>query len=915
MDDYEVTIDDQTSDLLQKLINVPEDPQLIAQLIDIEPDSFRSFLRFAGESANSEALQLLKASESLYKLDNNPIPGVLSEIALQSGFEILDTVAFRAKSAVFQTIPNSLDQRVCEYLKDKYPSGLYSHQSTSIQLGLENRDVCIATPTASGKSLVFMTLAAHSLLTNPNASVLALYPSKALIQDQLNKWKSVLAPLGLELGYIDGAVPVDQRSSIVSRHRMLVMTPDVTHAWMMSHLNDTAVRRFVTNLRLLVLDETHVYDGVFGTNMAYFLRRLQAISPVKQIISSTATIGEPASFLENLTGRRPIVVDPEADGSAVPSKTVLLGRPETGKQFEKIVTLLRRVSNSGLGRFLAFADSRRMVEQIVAATTRSATSDDDDEPGDDSALETSGLGPALARVLPFRAGYEEDDRKAIQRALSQGSLAGVVSTSALELGLDIGEIDVVLLLGTPPSVKAFRQRLGRAGRKNAGVCLLIDDKGLITSELGGLGTYLKKPPEKSWLYLGNRYLQYANALCAAAEANALPSNIEPFKTLPSEFVKFFENEVNPTDAIPDELYPLKQRAQAGPHYEFPLRSGVEKNFSVRLQRGPEHDRLGTLSYSQALREAYPGAIYHYMARPYRVFQFKYKTGEIFVRRERRYTTRPIIQNMVFPKFQGGLLSLSHSSDGFISEAELQVSERVTGFIEQRGANKSTHEYVPTSPFAQRPIIRFFETTGVCWSFKDRNLSAEMIAVALRDAFCSLCGIETRDLGIGTFFSTTSPLSGEKSQGISIYDAASGSLRLTQQLIERFPEVLDLAATLAEAEEPRNASLIRSISELKDTVNGLQPASADPLTTDLAVDSDWVTVIAAGEQAMCRLASGAMESVTVLGFRYTPQGLMYELSSPKSDVSWMVKASTVVPINGVSKLVEANLMTGELRDFA
>jgi len=913
MDDYEIEIDDQTSDLLHTLVNTPQDAQMIARVVDIEPDLFRTFLRFAGESANTEALELLKASESLHRLNNNSISDALSAIAVQSGFDIVDSVAFRSKSPTYRTIPDSLDQRVREHLREKYPRGLYSHQSKSIQLGLENNDVCIATPTASGKSLVFMALAAHLLLSNSNASVLALYPSKALIQDQLNKWRALLVPLGIELGYIDGAVPVDQRANIVSRHRILVMTPDVTHAWMLSRLNEPAVRKFVTNLQLLILDETHVYDGVFGTNMAYFLRRLQAISPLKQVISSTATIGEPASFLENLTGRRPMVVDSEADGSAVPQKTVLLAHPTAGKQFEKIVTLLRRVSNSSLGRFLAFADSRKMVEQIVAATTRSANSDEDEDAGDDS-LDTSEFSPTLARVLPYRAGYEEDDRKAIQSALSQGSLAGVVSTSALELGLDIGEIDVVLLLGTPPSVKAFRQRLGRAGRQKAGVCLLVDDKGLITSEVGGLSAYLHKPPETSWLYLGNRYLQYANALCAATEANALPSNIAPYKTLPPDFVKFFENEVNPTEAVPDELYPLKQRAQAGPHYEFPLRSGVEKNFSVRFQKGPEHDRLGTLSYSQALREAYPGAIYLYMARPYRVFQFKYKTGEIFVRREKRYTTRPIIQNMVFPKFQGGLLSVSHSSEGFISEAELQVSERVTGFIEQRGANKSTHEYEPTSPFAQRPIIRFFETTGVCWSFKDRNLSVETVAVALRDAFCSLCGIESRDLGIGTFFSNSSPLGSEKCQGISIYDAASGSLRLTQQLMERFSEVVDLASTLARAEEPRNASLIRSLTELSLKVEGLEIASSEPLNSTIETDSEWVTVIAAGEQAMCRLSSGAMESVKVLGFRYTPQGLMYELSSPKREVSWMVKAATVVPINGISKLIEANLMTGDQRDL-
>jgi DEAD/DEAH box helicase domain-containing protein len=911
MDDYEINIDDRTWNMLQKLVNTPEDPRLIAQIADIDPDEFRAFLRFAGEVTDSQALEVLKASESLSRLASSEISNELSSLAMQSGFEVIETAELRSQSASYQAIPNSLDKRIREHLRTTYPRGLYSHQSKSIELGLANNDVCISTPTASGKSLVFMALAAHTLLNDTNACVLAFYPSKALIQDQLNKWRAMLAPLDIDLGYIDGAVSVDQRANIVSRHRMLVMTPDVTHAWMLSHLNDVAVRKFVTNLRMLILDETHVYDGVFGTNMAYFMRRLQAISPLSQVISSTATIGEPAAFLENLTGRRPHVVDSDADGSAIPQKTIFLARPEFGKPFEKSVNLLRRVSNSNLGRFLAFADSRKMVEQIVAATTRSANSD---EEADDSSTDDFDAVSSLSKVLPYRAGYEEDDRKAIQQALSQGTLSGVVSTSALELGLDIGEIDVVILLGSPPSVKAFRQRLGRAGRQKAGVCLLIDDKGLISSELGGLKAYLQKPPETSWLYLDNRYLQYANALCAAAEANATRLNTVPFKSLPSNFLRLFENEVNPTEAVPDELYPLKQRAQAGPHYEFPLRSGVEKNFSVRFHRGPEQDRLGTLSYSQALREAYPGAIYHYMARPYRVFQFKYKTGEIFVRREKRYTTRPIIQNMVFPKFQGGLLSLSQSDDGFISETELQVSERVTGFIEQRGSSKNTHEYSPTSPFAQRPINRFFETTGVCWSFKNRSLSAETIAISIRDAFCSLCGIESRDLGIGTFHSNVSPVGTGKCQGISIYDAASGSLRLTQQLIDRFSEVVDLAVKLAETEEPKQLALLRGLAELASGVAKVKKPTSDPLAIEVQANSEWVTVIAAGQPAMCRLSSGAMESVEVLGFRYTPQGLMYELSSSKKEVTWMVKAATVVPINGVTQLIEANLITGDVRDL-
>jgi DEAD/DEAH box helicase domain-containing protein len=399
------------------------------------------------------------------------------------------------------------------------------------------------------------------------------------------------------------------------------MTPDVAHAWLMSHLQQREVRGFLARLRLLILDEAHVYDGVFGTNMAYFIRRLLAVSGVERVIASTATIGEPGNFLERLTGRHPVVLDQEDDGAMSPRKTILLARLGSGNPFDRLVNLVLHVARAGMSRFLAFGDSRKMVEQLVAIAERSVSKEpesSEEETGvEDNWLPEHRATSGQLRILPYRAGYEKGDRQGIQKSLMRGDLAGVVSTSALELGLDIGEIDIVLLLSAPPSVKAFWQRLGRAGRKNNGLCLLVDDSGIITSSSTGLRGYLQKAPEPGWLYLENQYIQYSHALCAAAEASEAGKGQytkTPFQSLPTNFTRFLENELNPTENVPDELYPLKQRAQAGPHSEFPLRSGIEKNFNVCEPRGPLNCRLGNLAYSQAFREAYPGAIYYYMAR-------------------------------------------------------------------------------------------------------------------------------------------------------------------------------------------------------------------------------------------------------------------------------------------------------------
>lgn len=847
-----------------------------------------------------------------------PLSAQLKLLAEQSGFEILDEVGLPEQMPKYAPVPSDIHPEIRDVLNDLYPKGLYSHQAQGLRLVLDGHDLCLATPTASGKSLVFMTATADRLKRDPEARSLALYPAKALIQDQLAKWKSALEPLSVIPGYIDGAVPTAERPLILERHRVVLMTPDVAHAWLMSHLQQREVRGFLARLRLLILDEAHVYDGVFGTNMAYFIRRLLAVSGVECVISSTATIGEPGDFLERLTGRRPSVLDQEDDGAVSPRKTILLARPGSGNPFDRLVDLVLHIARAGMSRFLAFGDSRKMVEQLVAIAERSVSKEpegpDEEAEVEDTWLQEHRAASGQLRILPYRAGYEEEDRQEIQKSLMRGDLAGVVSTSALELGLDIGEIDIVLLLSTPPSVKAFWQRLGRAGRKNDGWCLLVDDGGIITSYPTGLRGYLQRAPEPGWLYLENQYIQYSHALCAAVEASEAGKGqytTMPFQSLPTDFTRFLENELNPTESVPGELYPLKQRAQAGPHYEFPLRSGIEKNFNVREARGPLESRLGTLSYSQALREAYPGAIYYYMARPYRVYQFNYRTGDIRVTRERRWTTQPILQNMVFPKFPGGVLSLRRSDTGFVTEAEVQVSERVVGFTEQRGPNKIPNPYGQGSPYAQRPVSRFFETTGVCWYFPHRVVLSEGVAQCVLTAFCAVCGIQERDLGIGTFHAKPSSVWDSQCQGVCIYDAVHGSLRLTKQLAERLAEVLDAAIRLTEMLEPRDAALEANLALLKEFVSATNPSAVSVVERPFETTGDWVTVIAPGQQAI-HLEENGSEEVQVVTFRYTPQGLMYQLVSPRSDVTWMVKASSVIPIHGVTELLETNLMTGETR---
>ena len=851
--------------------------------------------------------------------------GEITEILTKAGLPPTESVTIPAKVAQFGAAPSRLAPALADVLHEHLPNGLYSHQAMAIEALVGGADVCISTQTASGKSLIFMAAAAEIILARPANRVLALYPAKALIQDQLEKWRSFLAPFNATVAFIDGSVPVASRPEILRKNQVIAMTPDVAHAWLMSHTGTAECARFLADLRLLVLDEAHVYDGAFGTNMAYFLRRLTLAASQFRIVCSTATVGEPKEFMRQLTGRDMLIVDSSHDTSAVAEKTLLLCPSSRKGGFDKTVQLLGGLADYGKARFLAFGDSRKAVERIVGAILRRQSKTEDEADGNEDADPPEDLStwPPLENVLPYRAGYENEDRSTIQRSITNGSLAGVVSTSALELGLDIGDLDVVVLLNTPDTIKSFRQRIGRAGRRREAVCILIDEDG----QMSPLPQYAEREPEPSWLYLENRYIQYANALCAAVELQArgvkTTSGLN-FPWLPDAFARLVENELNPTEAIEEELYDLKQRAQGNPHYEFPIRSAAEPNFDVE---GPRGLKLGNLSYGQALREAYPGAIYYYMARPFRILALDYKKGRIRAQYARHFTTRPISDTMAFPDFKNGIVTAWKSSEGFLAEVELQVSERIKGFTEQRGQTKTAYEYGPTSHYSQRPLLRSFRTTGVCWAFPTQLDRSEKLADLMLQAFAYTCGIQERDLGIALFHANEGPFSIEQAKGMVIFDATNGSLRLTERLGRQFAEVV--AAALAQAQPGSDEE--RDLLALRGAASALEPAAAQPQAERIVSDGDTIAVIDRNQQALYNSADGPLE-VTVLDFRYTPNGLMYQLEPIKpagkaivfengkhhaerkvverAPGKWMVLASAVMPLVGSTNMVRYNVITGE-----
>lgn len=490
---------------------------------------------------------------------------------------------------------------------------LWSHQSIGLTEVADGKNVVVSTATASGKSLIFMTPIVHEALTGAGKALI-FYPQKALGGDQYLRIRAELRRAGLDdelVGEINGAVPTNEREAILDRARIILATPDVGNAWMMSNLHSLSVQRFLKDLRFLVIDEAHAMDGLFGTGSALFLRRLRrghhavtnGAASRLQIIATTATMLDAARHLELLTGCPFVEVSEKDNGAPFHGLTLMhVDGPSTGAGAEKMLAEIcaELANNIAPNAFIAFADSRQGVERIAHYVDR-----------DD--------------VRPYRAGFEAADRKAIEAGIRDGRLRGVATTSALELGIDIPQFVVGLNLGVPQTRRALRQRVGRIGRSQPGLFVLIAP-GNEFSRLGGsFREYLESDVEPSHLYLENRFIQFQAASCLLRECGAddeapkLPDCVE----WPSGFPESFSAAAFPASR-PRDLDQVAALGGDSPHHSYPLRAMCDIEYALRSISDP-HETIGTIEREKALREASPGATYRHLGRCYRVLEWRSTT--------------------------------------------------------------------------------------------------------------------------------------------------------------------------------------------------------------------------------------------------------------------------------------------------
>jgi DEAD/DEAH box helicase domain-containing protein len=695
------------------------------------------------------------------------------------------------------------------YAEASFPEGVYLHQKEALREQLDGRNVCITTGTASGKSLVFYMSAIELLAQSPASRIVAIYPTKALGREQEGRWRSALEKAGVpsRIGRIDGQVPVSTRLEILQRSNVLIMTPDIVHAWLLSNLGNATVRSFLRRLSLMVVDEVHNYTGVFGSNAAFLFRRMQhamgLLGASPSYVCASATIAEPAKHLRKLFGLDFTIVGPEHDTSPKHEIVVhFVAPPRQADLLSEVSEYLAYLASETSTRFIAFADSRKQTEHISSIVARSQDVSKEEQEEDDFYHGSDHL--RRLPVLPFRAGYEADDRDVIQERLSTGALRGVVSTSALELGIDIPFLDTAVLIGVPPTSTSLHQRIGRIGRQSQGTVVVVNTGDVYNEAIfENPETLLSRPVAEGALYLENTCIQYIHALCLARHEGehdqvsaALGGNEEPrFSSSvewPDGFLQMCEKER--LGEIPVDLQSMKSEAGESPNHVFPLRD-VESQFVVELRKGPDRRSLGSLSYEQVLREAYPGAVYYYATQPYRVNKVSTQSKLIQVREEKkRYTTQPQrLPTLVFPNLLGeNVYSSRRYGELIVTECNLQIRESLNGFSERRGPTQFISSY--PADFAKTGVkfdaprfTRNYFTTGVVVSHPALNsegVNGDALANLLYEALFMKIPFERQDISFAVDkYRAQRGFITEGSRFLALYDQTYGSLRLSSYLAE------------------------------------------------------------------------------------------------------------------------------------
>ncbi len=413
----------------------------------------------------------------------------------------------------FVPFPAELDERLAAALRTTGVTQLYAHQRDAFDSIRHGNNTVLVSRTASGKTISFLLpILQEYLHSEAPFAVMLLYPTKALSRDQESTLGQLLASAGtdVQLGTFDGDTPREERSRIQSQADFMITNPDMLHAGILPNHN-RRWRTFLSRLRYVVIDEVHTYRGAFGSHVANVIRRLQRVCELHgsrpTFVCSSATIGNPGEHVESLF-QRPFQVI-RRDGAPRPRRDLYLVNPPVVQSHGHTlyrkgtgsvsVPLIREATRQGV-RTICFCRARQQVERLCRAVL-------------------DGHPELRSQVKPYRGGLLPNERRRLERDLAEGRVTTIISTNALELGIDIGDLDLCILSGFPGSMASFWQQAGRVGRRGSrAVIVYVARDTPIDQYVVNHPEFINSAPiERAWLNPDNPYILLQHLPCAAHE--------------------------------------------------------------------------------------------------------------------------------------------------------------------------------------------------------------------------------------------------------------------------------------------------------------------------------------------------------------------------------------------------------------
>ena len=696
-----------------------------------------------------------------------------------------------AREGKFAALPAAVDERLKKILAGRGVSRLYSHQAEAFERIRRGENVVLVTPTASGKTLCYNLPVLNQLLDDPNACALYLFPTKALAEDQLAEFHGLVEAAGSDVRAFtyDGDTPQDARRAIRRRASVVLTNPDMLHAGVLPH--HTRWARFFENLRYIVIDELHTYRGVFGSHAANVLRRLKRICEFygskPLFICCSATIANPQELAEALTGQ-PVSSIAENGAPSGEKYFVFFNPPVVNRQLgirRGYIAETRRIAQTFLDRglnTLVFANNRLAMEVLVRYLK------DTYEQG------------AIPRsvIRGYRGGYLPRERREIERQLREGDILGVVATNALELGIDIGSLDAVVLAGYPGSIASTWQRAGRAGRRHSlSVTVLTASSAPVDQYIIEHPDYFfGSSPEHAHINPDNLEILISHLKCAAFE---LPiQDGEKFGRHPAEDPCKFLEEVGVLHHAGNAWH---WTSESYPADAVSLRKITSDNFVVVDVSG-EPRVIAQVDFNPALTTLHEKAIYLHEGKLFHVERFDYEERKAYVKSvECDYYTDAIdyTQLKILETFDSTVIAGASSHHG-----DVRLNRQIVGFKkikfytnENVGAGRLSmpeqemHTTAFWLHFPEEFLARLSE-----YAPADKKNGLAGLGNVLRTIGSLLLMCDPRDLGV-TIGSDRESGTGEFEPNVYLYDNYPGGIgqseplfRLRRTLAEKSKELLE-----------------------------------------------------------------------------------------------------------------------------